>query len=295
MFRFAYRQRRRILFFMLCIILTGFLQNGFEAYVPSGMLWLDIVAFSLAILIMTIAVALVFLTLITFAPILRNIAEIFGFITLSFTGLDRLTTMVLGENSDYWFVPFIPLAWLMFILVFFCSSLFDSILPHISQKCTRRFYSPKSAEDIWYNLAPGKAPVEHHWDSLLREIESDPNDPNTFMATYTAEGGLTQHVKIKYVVDKPFTHFKYEFSGEQSQKYASYMRGTYEVVIQLRPTGGCTVSLTEHFNALFFRHALLFWFDDDLGSQADHLYALHNGKRDWSLVGKYRRKINKMV
>jgi len=296
MFRYIYRQRRRILVGTLAILFATVVEyyeeGGMDAMISEPE-WADILGLSLAILFFSVTIATgISLYLLVFRR-LRFLVEFISFVILIFAIWPPIAHNFFNLEVGGWLIyrPSFIIPFIFLILLY--TPLLDASPIRGSRNATRKFSSPKSAEEIWFELAPGKVPAEQHWDKLLREIEPADNDPVSYEAKYAHFRGLYQLTTIKYTATEPFTHFKYNFSGKVLPRYAGAQNGTFEVTIQPKEKGGCDVTLSLYQKSLFIREAYNLWLDDNLGSQADLLYALHNQKRDWSLEGSYRRRVLK--
>ena len=55
------------------------------------------------------------------------------------------------------------------------------------------------------------------------------------------------------------------------------------------------VTLASCTSLMRVRTALMQWFDDSIGDKADFLRARHHGWRDWSVTGRFRRRVRKFT
>ena len=50
------------------------------------------------------------------------------------------------------------------------------------------FVTGVNRDTLWERLRPGRGPVETHWDALLEEAETDPDDPARVFLNYRLGG-----------------------------------------------------------------------------------------------------------
>lgn len=294
MFRFIYRQKRRTLFgafFAALTVLVFIFDNWGSIYGgPFGTFgW--VIALATALIVAVVAVVVFSLYALLF-PTWRSIIEMLSFAIFMET---ILSITFPNLAADYWFSPFLGFALFMFIYSITYGTLLDRFPMWLAWETRRSFKSPKTASEIWSELLPGKGPLEQHWDSSLHDIIADPDDPDSFELKYTHGHGFYEQMTITYLEEEPFSHCKYYFAGDVDPRNSNLVDGTFQVDIEQIPEGGCKVTLTQSRKALLPRLGLALWFDDYMGGEVDFLYARHNGKRDWSLPGKYRRKVRQQA
>ena len=295
MFRCVLRQRRRILFgiyflFLGMVIYGSNNPDELEMF-REGRLWEPIVASILTALIVTTGVAMY----VTIFHKWRTIVEILSL----FLFVDILLSTVLpnfyGYCGEYWFSGFLPFAVFMLIFSVTYGSILDRFPMWIDYKSTRSFKSPKTAEDLWHELLPGKSPANEHYDTLLHDIEEDPDEEDSYDVRYTHGSGFYEHKNITYLEQRPFSYAKFYYAHDVDPKTSNLVDGTFEIEIEPLKKGGCKVTLTDTRKSILPRLGLQMWFDDTLGSITDMIYAKHKGKRDWSTEGRYRRSVKKLA
>lgn len=294
MLRFIYRQKRRTLFgaFFVALTVLVFIFDNWGSISTGpfgGFGWL--VALLTALVVAIIAVIFFSLFILVF-PNWRQLIELFSFIV--FIEI-ILGVAIPGIYSDYWFSPILMFATFMGIYSITYGTALDRFPMWVAWETSRSFKSPKTAQEIWCELLPGKGPLEQHWDTSLHDISADPDDPDTFELRYTHGHSLYEQMTITYLEEDPFSHCKYYFAGDVDPKNSNLVDGTFQIDIAPLDNGGCKVTLTQSRKSLLPRLGLALWFDDYTGGEADFLYAKHNGKRDWSLPGKYRRKVRQLA
>lgn len=292
MFRFLYRQRRRLLFGGFFAALGAFLfLSSNLAHLDVGVPWITVVAIGLTILICAMVYMAIAAVYITLFPRWRQLVELFplGFLLNSLAGMAFPTLLGPESETVLGSLSFFAIWMLLYSLTY--GTLLDRFPITLDWTSQRSFTSDRSAEALWAELVPGEAPPEAHWDKLLREFEADPEDPDSYELSYTHGVGLFQQQTITFLERTPHTFAKYYFVSDVDPRNKALTEGTHSVRIDPRPDGSNRVTLHEENSALLPRVALLMWFDDALGDCTDHIRAGHAGKRDWSMSGLYRRSV----
>ncbi|NNE52548.1 MAG: hypothetical protein HKN30_09110 [Sulfitobacter sp.] len=295
MLRLIYRQRRRLLFGTffgtLALMLMALNQAGTE-FLYEQATWITLVALGLTTLVVALALFLGSTLFLLLLPNWRMMIEFLPFVLFVNAVLNNL---VPGWTEIPYIGVVMPIALTMVIFSLMYGEALDRLRLWVDYRSKRSFVSPKSAEELWAELVPGEAPIENHWDSLLYSLEPDPEDPDSLIAEYTHGSSVYEHQTMTFLDKAAPTHARYHHVGEVDPKNRSLVEGIYEVHITPREKGGCLVTLDERRDLMVHRQALMMWFDDHLGDQADHLQSQHLGRRDWSQTGRYRRKVGQFA
>ena len=288
MFRFIYRQRRRILFstfFIMRAVGMALAENFSLFYPEQSVLWIVIAATIAAVAITSILVAAALALVIAFAPFLRTVAEFIALFAFLFQ-----TRVLLLPNPPF------PEVWavaeFLVLLVVLHQTLYgpwlNSRRSWVNATSTRRFRSKSTPEDLWAKMVPGLNPSEAHWDKRLHRADPDPEDPLSFNVQYNHGRSVYEHQTMSYTdVEKPH-RAKYFHMGEMDKSTGALTTGTYEVTLD--PTqNGTDVIVTSCREQMLFSEGLLSWFDDLTGDRLDHIRAKERGAWDWSLTGRWMK------
>ena len=294
MFRYLYRQRRRLLFtafFGTLAVMTLALSRAgglTEMTASPWVLAIAIIAISLALAVSIIAAGAVALLLV---PSWRQLLEMTAFNVFIYSVLSALVPSLFDVPFLGTILPFV--LWMTLYAMIY-GELLDRFRIWLDHFETRSFFSEKPAEQLWKELVPGAGSVADHWDALLHELEQDLDDPDSYDVKYTHGASLYEHQTMTFLETDAPTYAKYYHVGQVDPSNQSLVEGTYEIRITPREgTMGCEVVLSSRMNAMLPRVALGAWFDDALGDRTDHLRARDTGKRDWSMTGLYRRRVMK--
>ena len=296
MFRFIYRQRRRLMFSsFFCtlglMLLVGADDGGFSIF--KDVLWVYVATIAITTLIVAFCILAVVALFIVVLPGWRTMVEVMSIV---------LFTQMIVAVAAPWIIDipyigsFTPFIITMMIFSMTYGEFSDRFRMNVDHPETRKFYSPKAAEDLWSELVPEADTLSDHWDTLLCDLEPDDEDPDSYQAKYTHGGSLYELQTMTYLEKNAPYSAKYHHLGDVNPKNRSLVEGTYEIHIAPKVgKDGCTVTLTSRHNAVLLRTALLRWLDDDLGDRTAHLRAKHKGRRDWSMTGRYRRKVGEFA
>lgn len=304
MLRLIYRQRRRLIvggFFgtlgLMMMVMDQFHVIGLSGEGLSGEglssepAWIVAATLILTAILVWIGFMLAGAVIVLLLPNWRFMVEMIGIVIFANAAMNALFPWV-------YHIPFIgPLAPFILSMSFFAlmyGELLDRFRLWLDYREQRSFVSPKSAQELWAELVPGAAPIEHHWDSLLYSMEPDPDDPDAYQVQYNHGVSLYEHQTMTFLQKDSPHYAKYHHVGEVDPKNRHLVEGTYEIRITPRAKGGCTVTFSDCRSLMLHRLALTVWFDDYLGDQTDHLRARHRGRSDWSLAGRLRRKIGQL-
>ncbi len=284
MLRLIYRQRRRLLFtsfFTTLALMMNVMRFHWTPDSLVGPAWITGLALFLTALIVAVGVFACGAVLVLIIPKWRTMLELLALIFFTNTALGLLFPSLFQLP---YIGPFLPMVVCFGILGVLYGEVLDRFRIWVDHRSRRSFVSPKSASELWSELVPGEAAIEAHWDSLLCELDQDPDDPDTFEARYALGASVFEHQTMTILERDEPHHAKYHHVGEVNPKNRSLVEGTFEIWIEPQDKGGCKVTLEARRNLLLLRIALLMWFDDNIGDQTDHLRARH-----WAAAtGPYR-------
>jgi len=296
MFKFIYRQRRRLLFctfFGTLGLMLMVLDYGLGSVYFNEMPWIVVLTLAITASIVALLITVVGALFILLLPNWRLVLELLSFNAFVCAIGAILVPWIFDLSYIGGVMPFIVYL-VIFSLVY--GEFSDRFRLFVDHREVRRFKSPKSAEFLWAELVPDAKNLAEHWDKLLHDLSPEDDDPDSLQAKYTHGGALYELQTMTFLEKQEPTMAKYHHLGEVDPKNRSLVEGTYE--IQISPnerSEGCVVTLISHQNSMLLRTALLNWFDDELGDRTDHLRARHWGRRDWSLTGRYRRRVMKFA
>lgn len=304
MFKLMWRQRRRSLFSGFFFSLYLALTYGAEFYGlmmaaqdhGADPLFVS-VAVSLAVICFVIAgliVALILSPIILFLPALRFNAETVS-LTLFLWGL-VLYFVPAAIREDFPLISFGVLILVAFALPqILYGHVLDRFPLRLLNDSTRSFVSPKSAEQLWEQMVPGAGPVAAHWESALRSIEVQGDDPGSLRLVYALGGGCFLNRNIRFQSRTAPHHCIYRSMGDVTNANQNTNAGTVEITISSISGGRHRVTVTESPDAMLPRIAFADWMDDLNGDSMDHISAKHHTRRDWSITGRVLRRIEKLA
>ena len=279
MLKRLYLQRRRLMVWAFCAVLM------FPLLTFSGLAafhWLVVAAGAVVFCLITTVFAAVFLLLL---PRLRTTVEILA-VGLLFTSLTSPVVQLL-----------FPFDLIVYFLPFLCAIAASTLLYGkwsdgrgwwLKSKSTRGFKTRLSAKEIWPALAPGLGETFDYHAGLLCDIEPDPDDEDTFNLRYSMGHSMFEHQQITFLSKTPYSHVKYYYMGDVSDKNRSFAEGTWEAT--LTPTSkGTKVVITEERPAMHPRIGLLYWLEDSLGDKAVSIKSNLEDRFDWSMFGIFTR------
>ncbi len=288
MLHLLYRQRRRILTCALTaaagifVLVANTLPVGFAAAVGVP-IWAILIA---GLAVGALGGALFAVLIVLVFPSQRVVAEFSGIVFfLAALAITQLPPDLLDGIYGGFAIIFVALA----INGVIYGTWLDRFRLKLDIGGIRRFRTPLPPEDAWASLVPDPDHLDDHWDPLLSKLERHPEDDASFDARYHHGQSIYQHQTMTFLEREAPRRARYHHTGEVSGPNQPLAEGVYGVEIE--PDGnGSLVTITSHHAALLPRVALLMWFDDALGDQTDYIRARHEGRRDWSVTGRYRRE-----
>ncbi|WP_370401251.1 hypothetical protein [Sulfitobacter sp. JB4-11] len=296
MLRHIFRQRRRLLFgclfFWLTLAPTLVRDLSAEAWNQTGPAWILPVTLFLTFVIVTACFFVVVGLFVLLLPKLRILVETVFVIIFLNTVLPGLLP---GLYASPLMSGVLQMACAIGVFILFYGEFMDRFRFWLDHTSERHFISPKSAEELWAELVPGASPVQGHWDSRLHAVLPVDGEPDAFEVQYSHGASLYEHQTMTFLERDAPLHARYHHVGEVDPRNRSLLEGTFSIRITPLESGGCRVTLIATRQLLLLRAALLMWFDDHLGDQADHLYARHRGYRDWTTTGTAMRSAGKLA
>lgn len=289
MFRLIYRQRRRILFGMLFAALYAlrFVVDAGMMPDPAFPFWFNMIAVTLfALAVAGIYGALSLIVILVF-PFLRAWVNMLPFYLFCAGGISSVLAPRLGEMTGT-LVFFVVLGLLSYALE---GPLLDRF--RLRFRTRERVSLPIKAprRDIWQTMAPTHDALAHHFDPRLTHVTVDPDEPNRWTVNYLYPDGLQRPQDWRVRHHKPEDRLLYDSRYSARKSELDMFDATAELTLSEAPQGKTRITWSRSFATLTPREAIALWFDDDLGSQADHVRAKLEGRRDWSLAGRYFRKV----
>lgn len=293
MFRFIFRQRRRILtgglFSFLSMLLAFSEAPEFYLYGvgSTAMAW---VIFILAISIMTLGMMVVFALFIALFKRWRFLVElipVFTFLVALFEPVYDTLPVPGAVGPFAWFA-----GWMLFFTFVYGTGL-DDYRSKLAWRSRRTVSVAMAPEALWPRLETAVGRENEHWTPILHEVRAT-EDPRTFDVLYKMGPSIFQHQTQTVLARDENVHFRYHFTGDTAPGNSALADGIFD--IRLEPKGESETRLTLEMDqqAMLPRDALSVWFDDLLGDQLDSLRARLAGKRDWSVTGLMHREIMKL-
>lgn len=294
MLRRVYRQRRRILFgstlLVLALLVADRTQPGglsmFEGLEPQGRVML---VSTLLACFASLGAALVALF-----PAARPVIEV-----TALAGLAQATVIFLLPDplvAAMWGTGF---ATIMLFLLYVAihlglyGTMADQIPTWFSTNTRSVFRVDAAPETVWRQIVPDCGHEPHHWTGTLRRVDPDPEEPDTVHASFALGGNLAENKTITFLDKRPPHHCCYYFISDAEGTNANFAEGEYEIRIAPLADGGTRVETTLRRSAMHLRLALMMWFDDAAGDQADSIRAGLGSGGDWSVTGHFNRQIQR--
>ncbi len=297
MLRRLYRQRRRIVFLIVCV-LCALALSGVESdslrytikHQAGGQAGLYIGVFVAVFVVFAIAVAA---ALIVLLPGLRRTLECGGIAAVLLQLIQLFGPSVLPDGAlaasalPFWYMGvYFVVATVVERDMFYRQGL------RLRFKSTGQRRIQATQAQVWAATAPELAHVETYFSGLLMRVVPRPDLGPDMQEAHYSVGSSTSLVQIQERLDWNAPHrLHYRFEPENRPEKAPAIRGTYEMVSTARDDGATDVTVTHDYPAIGMGTWLLIWLDDLVGSEVDGLQAHLEGRRDFSTVGWAKRKI----
>lgn len=295
MLRRVYRQRRRILFGAALLVLTLLISDIRQ---PEGLsIFAGLGPEMRVVLVMLLlgffsAVAALFIALV---PGLRPMIEVTGLAALMYTALMMVLPQALGPMM--WQTGYATVALFMLYIVAYMTlygATMDYLPVWFAAETKHGFRTSASPETVWRALVPVPGDEAAHWTGTLETVAPLPDEPDSVELRYSLGKGLYEVQTLTFLERKRPFRCRYYFIAEASATNAQFSEGEYCIEIAPQPGGGSSVETELAHSAMHLRLALMMWFDDVAGDQADSLRARLEGLPDWSVTGAFNAQIARL-
>lgn len=295
MLRRVYRQRRRILFGAALLVMTLLISDISR---PEGLSIFAGLGPQMRVVLVTLllgffsAVSALFIVLL---PGLRPMVEVTGLATLMHTTLLMVLPQALGATM--WETGFATVALFMLYIVVYMAlygATMDRLPVWFSAGSRHAFRTSASPDAVWRALVPTPGDEAAHWTGTLASAEPLPDEPDSMELRYELGKGLYELQTLTFLERVAPYRCRYYFIAEASATNAQLSEGEYRIEIGPQPGGGSNVETELTHSAMHLRLALMMWFDDVAGDQADSLRARLEGRPDWSVTGAFNAQIARM-
>lgn len=287
-----YRQRRRILFGAALLVLTLLIADMAQ---PGGLsIFAGLGAAQRVVLVSLLLgfFAAVIALLIAVLPGLRPIVEVTGLAALLHTTLMFILPDPLAGMM--WQTGYATVAlFLIYIMVYMTlyGATMDRLPVWFSAGTGHRFRTSAPPATVWRALVPEPGRAAEHWTGTLESIRRLPDEADTVELRYALGNGLHEVQTVTFLERRPPWHCRYYFIAEATSTNAQFSEGELRIDVAQLPDGGSEVSTRLVHSAMHLRLALMMWFDDVAGDQADSLRARLEGAPDWSISGGFNRQV----
>ena len=269
-----YRQRRRILFGSTLLVLALLIADRTQ---PGGLSLLDTLAPTSRLMLVTTILgvfAVVSALIVTLTPGARTVIEVTALSALAQTTLtfllpDPLVQVMWG--TGYTTILLFVLYVSIYMVLYGGAS--DLLRLQFSARTRHVFRVPESPETVWQRMVPEPGSESRHWSGKLRLVEPDPEESDTLHAEFALGGGVRERQAITFLDREPPYHCVYFFISDLGGSASNISEGACETRITPLPDGGCEVETALSRNAMPLGMAMLMWFDDSAGEQADMIRA----------------------
>lgn len=294
MFRFIFRQRRRLAFGWFFLFLTVwilFFQNLYAPLEGAVLPWFYWPAVLIASVLLTGAAMVPFALALPFLPRWRHLVEMVFFMTFLEVSLSpslrivEILNLPTGFESLTWFVTFMAVYSITYGVTL------DRFRIGLDWESTRSFKTNRTPSDLWPAFALSEETAGKHWDPLLHEVQHDADDPTILNVLYTHGSSFYQHQTQTILETIPNEKFRYHYMGDVDPANQSLTEGVFGFDIQKSSKGGSKVTVSQNRSSMLPREAIGAWFDDELGDKLDSYKSRLHETRDWSIAGLIRKQI----
>ncbi|MGG7644092.1 hypothetical protein ACQ5SP_04680 [Rhodovulum sp. YNF3179] len=296
MLRRVYRQRRRILFGSALLVLAILTADRAQ---PGGLSILEglgpLERLTLITLILGFTTS-VNAFIVAASPTLRPVVECIGLAAF----IQAALTLVLPD-------PLVALMWqtgyaaiglfLLYVAIHLglYGSFSDRIPAWFASNGRVAFPVKADPEKVWRTVVPDVGHERSHWSGTLESVDRDPQEPDTVHARFALGHGYYERQTITFFEKNAPWHCRYYFVCEASATNADFSEGVYDITLSGKPDGGTEVMIGLDRSEMHLRMALMMWFDDMIGDQADCIAARLNGTRDHSVTGQFHREVKRIL
>ena len=284
MFRFIYRQRRRLLvgglFTWLSLFVWMIQQEQFAAVRADAerFFWLSLVLATLIFALVAMAVYAVFIAIFRRWRHLVELLPTYFFISIS--AAPAVTALGLPDMV----LPFAWFAgWMLFWTLTYGNGL-DRFRASLSWRSRRSTNLPLPPGAVWRKFETRADMAKDHWSPLVHSARAIQDAPGRFEVEYRLGPSIFQHQVQTVLNSDPGRHFRYHFAGDVTAANRGLADGIFDVRVAPAEEGS-RIDVEQTQEAMLPRLALQMWFDDILGDQLDNLWARLAGRRDWSITG----------
>jgi hypothetical protein len=296
MFRRLYRQRRRIMLFMVlfsaAFTLLSVGDSEFRFVIKTRMSGQTGLFLAIAAGLLIVGSGLFAALVVALVPAYRRALEAAGIAMVLQAVLERwiMGPSSWGENGVW--------MWVSFFVIFYAVSfaLERDAFRKAGLKMTYRARARRSVAAtqaaLWATMAPTRETMGSYWTKSLTRVDARPDlGPDTHEVHFRLgpHGFLVQR-HDRGTWNWP-NEFNYAYGPVEDGPARMPARGTYRVTLTPGQDDWTVVQLEHHIVELGFGTWLLLWLDDTAQSELDAVAAAISGKADWSIAGWQARQM----
>jgi hypothetical protein len=253
----VFRQRRRIIFSVVCVMLATSMAIG---------------AGPMSLAAGGIAAALCIHIILMF-PNQRRLCE------TSALGLWFATLLPLPVES----LPMSTAASAALFWNFLYGSWTNRAGWHLAQSSHSKLKIDLPAQAVWKCLIPGESHPDDYWSGKLVDFDHDSEEQDTVYLRFDNRGAMPEEMTMTFLERDPGRFCRYYLEREGSSGFEDM---TVSVSLTEPIAGTCHIETTMEQHGISVGSALLRWFDDSYGDELGAFAETVGRRRKWAIDGK---------
>ena len=257
----VYRQRRRIIFSVVCVMLATSMTIG---------------AGPMSLAAGGIAAALCIHIILMF-PNQRRLCESFAlglwFATLLPHPIESLPMLSVASAALFW--------------TFLYGSWTERAGWRLAQSSHRKVKIDLPAKEVWNLLIPGESHPDDYWSGKLVDFDHDSEEQDTVYLRFDTNGAMPEEMTLTFLERDPGRFCRYYLERDGISGFEDM---TVSVSLTEPLPGSCLIETSMEQHGITVGNALLRWFDDTFGDELGAFAQTVGHRRKWALEGKDRSK-----
>ncbi len=251
------RQRRRIIFSVVCVMLATSMVVG------AGPMSLAAGGISAALCI----------HIILMFPGQRRLCE------TSALGLWFATLLPLPVES----LPMLTAAGAALFWTFLYGSWTERAGWHLAQSSHSKVNIEQPANEVWKSLIPGESHPDDYWAGNLVDFDHDAEEQDTVYLRFDNKGAMPEEMTLTYLERDPGKFCRYYLERDGRSGFEDM---TVTVQLSEPIPGTCHVETSMEQHGVSVGSALLYWFDDSYGDELGAFAETVSRRRKWAIDSK---------
>ena len=253
------RQRRRIIFSVVCVMLATSMVIG---------------AGPMSLATGAIAAALCIHIILMF-PNQRRLCETFAL------GLWFATLLPLPIES----LPMLTAVGAALFWTFLYGSWTERAGWHLAQSSHSKVKIDLPAKAVWNSLIPGESHPDDYWSGKLVDFDHDTEEQDTVYLRFDNDGAMPEEMTMTFLERDPGRFCRYYLERDGRSGFEDM---TVSVSLSEPMPGTCLIETTMEQHGISVGNALLRWFDDSYGDELGAFAQTVDRRRKWAIAGKDR-------